>query len=95
MSDVEPTKPTNPDSTLPYQPITHAPPQKRVAAVITGATGVVSACIGGGLGVVGVAAAFTGNFGIAAAISAFLSVVFLACAVILFRQANYLWGWVA
>ncbi|MGB7161018.1 MAG: hypothetical protein WBD40_23355 [Tepidisphaeraceae bacterium] len=82
-----------PHVTLPYQPAHHAP-RNRVRAVVTGFTGIVSLCIGGGLGVLAVGSALTRNFGIAAAVSAFFSVCFLLCAVVLFRQANELWGWV-
>ena len=95
MSDAGPTKrPDMTHSMLPYQPIAHAPERKRVAAVVAGATGIVSTCIGCGMGVVAIAAVVTGNFGIAAAVSLLLSAMFLVCAVILFRQANHLWGWV-
>jgi hypothetical protein len=81
------------NETLSYQSIQHAPPRRRVRAVITGAAGVISLCIGGGLGVGAVAAAYSGE-GIPAMVSAFLSLLFLINAWILLRQANQLWGWV-
>jgi uncharacterized membrane protein YfcA len=79
---------------VPYQSIRHAPQPRRLAAVITGATGVMSLCMGAGFGVITVMSMLNGAFGIASVVAAVLGGVFITCSIILFRQANALWGWV-
>ena len=82
------------DRTLPYQSIRHVPKHNRIGAIVSMATGVVSACLAAAFGFAAGAAWFEGGYDAVAAAAAFFALCFLFCACMLFRQANEQWGWV-